>query len=105
MAVTTIQREYERYSHVPIDCVGVKADVQGYEWEVLQGMGDLLSKVAFLELELSPTNVYKNQHLMPETLVHLRSFGLNLVLTDNAYRVASGRALQMNCIFARGNET
>jgi len=80
----------------------VKIDVQGFERDVLEGATDSLSRVALIEMELSPRGVYDGQMLIVEALQRLEAAGLVLAVVENLFREAdSGRSLQFNGIFVR----
>ena len=56
----------------------VKIDVQGCEYEVLEGFGDLLDYVLGIELEAHFYEVYKNQKLLADIIQMLKKRGLYL---------------------------
>lgn len=57
----------------------VKVDVQGYELEVLQGMGSLLESVVCLEAETSLVRFYRHQATFSELQQFLDLHGFDLV--------------------------
>lgn len=63
--------------------VGVKLDVQGYEWHVLSGARALLSKAAFVEVELLLTTYYTGQARVDQIISLLYESGLRLAGTDH----------------------
>jgi FkbM family methyltransferase len=78
---------------VPVDCVRydelfaqgevptpdvIKIDVQGFEYEVLQGFGDLLHTCLGVELEAHLYPVYKGQKLFGDLVALLGGYGMVL---------------------------
>lgn len=55
------------------DCLVL--DVQGVEWEVLHGCGELLKQFKFLSIELSETPVYKGEHSAQKVIDYLVTQG------------------------------
>lgn len=56
----------------------IKIDVQGLEYEVLEGMGNKLSDVLAIELETQFYPIYKNQKLIGDIVALLEKFGFAL---------------------------
>jgi FkbM family methyltransferase len=56
----------------------IKIDVQGFEYEVLQGFGGLLQNVLAIELETHVYQIYKDQKLMHDLIAFLADFGFVL---------------------------
>jgi len=56
----------------------LKADVQGYELEVLRGAERLLDRINDLVLELSFTELYRGQPLVSEVVCYLHDHGFRL---------------------------
>lgn len=82
--------------------VAVKIDVQGFERDVLAGMPRLLEAVPYVELELSPREVYHGQMLMSEALEVMESHGFVLAVVENLFRLPhNGQSLQFNGVFLR----
>lgn len=80
----------------------LKADVQGFELEVLEGAGDLLRRVELIELELSFVPLYQGAPSLARMFEYLeqRSFfpvSIDPVVTNPR----NGCVLQTNAIFAR----
>lgn len=80
----------------------LKADVQGYELQVLQGSKELLRMLVGLQLELSLVPLYEGQELFPALIDRVLQEGFNIWgimpgLADNS----SGRLLQADVIFFR----
>jgi FkbM family methyltransferase len=56
----------------------IKIDVQGYEYEVLQGFGGLLQDCIGIELETHVYPIYRNQKLLHHLIAYLADFGFVL---------------------------
>lgn len=56
----------------------IKIDVQGFEYEVLQGFGDLLHSCLGIELEAHVYPIYKGQKLLGDLVSLLAGYGLVL---------------------------
>ncbi len=66
-----------RAGRVPAPDV-VKLDVEGYEYEVLEGFGDLLGNCLGIETEAWFTPVYRDTKLLHRLVEHLGAFGMVL---------------------------
>lgn len=62
----------------PADRVFLKLDVQGYEYNVLQGAQHLLKRVVGIQLELSLVPLYEGEHLFHPMLHYLEEHGFDL---------------------------
>lgn len=62
---------------VPLPDV-IKIDVQGFEYEVLQGFGELLDSCLGVELEAHMYPIYKGQRLLGDLVALLAEYGLVL---------------------------
>ena len=86
----------------PKNVVFLKIDVQGYEFEVLEGAKDTLSAVKGMQLELSLAALYREQKLFIEMLDHIKSFGFELFDLEPVFRdISTGKLLQLDGIFLR----
>ena len=80
----------------------LKIDVQGYEFEVLNGATEVLKEVDILITELSFIELYKGQKLFDE--VYRKLFGSGFTFIGNLsqiYDPHSGKVLQSNAIFRK----
>lgn len=78
----------------------IKIDTQGYEYNVLIGAADTLKKTKVLQLELSLTELYKGQKLLPELIDMMISLGFELWGLEPAFVDSrTGRMLQVDAIF------
>jgi FkbM family methyltransferase len=86
----------------PQDRVFLKADVQGFELEVLKGAAGTLDQVFGLELELSLLPLYEGAPSISDLLAHLDEAGFNLQSVESGYRdVSTGQLLQLDGLFER----
>ena len=80
--------------------IGLKIDVQGYEMEVLRGSREVLSKIDFIQLEMSLTELYKEQVIYFEIDEYLRNFGFTLWGMIPGFRDSrNGRLLQYDGLY------
>ena len=80
----------------------LKADVQGYEAEVLEGAAGILPTVRLVEFELSIVELYEGQPLLRDMLNLLAESGFELVLLEPGYQdPRDGTILQFDGIFQR----
>jgi len=77
VTVTTIAALVASHGIDPATAM-LKADVQGFEWAVLDGAGAALEDFAVLLLELSLMELYDGQPLLPEFIARLTSTGHTL---------------------------
>lgn len=82
--------------------VFLKVDVQGYEYQVLQGCRTLFPRIAGVQLELSLVPLYEGQALFSGLSDYMRQQGFDIWgilpgLVDNS----SGRLLQTDVVFFR----
>ena len=97
--VTTIDDFVEQQEINEIDIL--KIDVQGYEFNVIQGAHRLILKngvkVIYLEIIIQPT--YKNQKHLDEVLNLLRSYDFSLYNVYNLSYDSFGSLRQLDAIF------
>jgi len=86
----------------PTDSIYLKADVQGYERDVLSGARETLNQVVLVELELSLCTLYEGQAPYYELMQVLDGLGYDPVALDNEFvEPGTGRVLQINAMFER----
>jgi FkbM family methyltransferase len=82
--------------------LGVKVDVQGYESQVLDGAIRSVTRIGYLEMELSLAPVYDGEPLYREMLDRLTSMGFRLAMVEPVWPdIRTGEALQFNGMFLR----
>lgn len=86
-------------------CDFLKADVQGYELEVLRGAEETLRQVTGCELEVSFIEIYENQPLFAEVDQHMRARGFFLADLERFWwtRLAVPEEFQQRGSMAYGN--
>lgn len=82
----------------------IKIDTQGFEWQVLDGAGEMLKQARGLMCELSLVPLYEGQHLWMEILHRLEAEGFTLWAIQKGFTdPQDGRSLQIDVIFFRMN--
>lgn len=79
----------------------LKIDVQGYEFEVLQGCEDILQKFSHLYIECSFVQLYEGQPLAHEIIAWLESRNFILSSIHNLYYAKDGMAIQGDFLFSK----
>lgn len=78
----------------------LKIDTQGFEMNVLKGSRQSLSKIAFIQLEMSVEPLYTNETLFYEMYSYLINAGFELFTFENGIRnPKNGKLLQLDGIF------
>lgn len=78
----------------------IKIDTQGFEWHVLDGASESLSKAKGVLCELSLIPLYEGQHLWLETIDRLGNLGFKLWAIQSGFtNINTGRTLQIDAIF------
>jgi FkbM family methyltransferase len=81
----------------------VKLDVQGYELEVLRGLGDLLGDVDFVLLEVAVIPYNEGAPLMVEVLGWMEDRGFVVHDLAGETRLPDGTLAQVDVLFARSD--
>jgi FkbM family methyltransferase len=90
----------------PHERAWLKADVQGFELEVLRGAADTLDQVFAMELELSLFPLYDGGASIQEVLAYVDDAGFNLLSVENGFRDGkTGQLLQVDGLFGRREVT
>lgn len=99
--ITTIDKIAARYfgdAKKPF----LKIDTQGYEWQVLDGATDTLSRIYGVQMEVSLIPLYEGQRLWLESLRRLEDEGFTLWSIEPAFvDPSSGQTLQLDAVFFR----
>lgn len=84
------------------DRILIKIDTQGYEWNVLDGSPEILSRAQAVLIELSIVPLYEKQHLWRDCIARLESLGFTLWALEPVFIDATnGKMLQMDGLFVR----
>ena len=85
-----------------LDDAYLKIDTQGFEREVLMGLGDQLSSMKAVQLELPLRLLYEGQATMVEILewMHQRGFQVAMV-KENGFDWTAMRLLEVDMVFVR----
>lgn len=101
--VETLDSVWQQY-YTQGDRLMLKIDVQGFEFEVLEGAKTLLSKCEFVLLELSTTTLYRGQKLYFEFDEFLRSNNYEIFnVFPHFWDKSSGRLLQFDGLYKHRN--
>lgn len=80
----------------------LKIDTQGFEWQVLDGCGQLLQDFKGVLCELSLASLYEEQHLWKEVMERFNDNGFDLWAIQPGFTDPhTGQTLQINAIFFR----
>ena len=79
----------------------LKADVQGYELEVLDSATGILPSVVGLQLEISLVPLYEGAPSFIDVLERTRNLGFDLVGLEPGFTALDGRLLQADGLFER----
>jgi FkbM family methyltransferase len=82
----------------------IKIDVQGGEWNVIQGGPELFSKCSAIILEAHFIPIYKGQKTIDEILQILRPMGFRLIKIETGGEAFDGEIVEANCIFVKETE-
>lgn len=82
----------------------VKIDVQGFELKVLKGLGELLTHVHCIELEVALVRLYRLQPHLVEIVDFLRSSGFGLVRLASMGLYGDREMLEFNGFWVRQDE-
>lgn len=79
----------------------LKIDTQGFEGEVLQGAGDLVGRLAAIQLELSFVELYDGQLLFDDLVSSMATHGYRIQQLEPGISDPDGRMLQVDGLFVR----
>ena len=80
----------------------IKIDTQGFEWQVLDGAKEMLSKARGVLIEMSLVELYEGQKLWHEIMERLEANGFTLWSLQPAFIDSdNGRTLQLDGLFFR----
>jgi FkbM family methyltransferase len=82
----------------------IKIDTQGYEWQVLSGIGSLWEKVAGITCEMSLVPLYDGQKSWLEIISFMETKGFEVWALQQGFTdMNRGRTLQIDGVFYRKN--
>jgi len=79
----------------------LKIDVQGFEYEVIEGIGALADAIEWVFVETSFVELYRGQRLHEEVADLLSRLGYDLAIEHNPTHDERGRKVQADVLFAR----
>lgn len=79
----------------------LKVDVQGHEYEAIEGAAGILGAFAQVVVEVSFAQLYEDQKLAGDVTALLHDAGFALVGVFNVRRARSGACLQADFLFER----
>jgi len=79
----------------------LKMDTQGFDLEVLRGVGHLTDKISLLQSELSVTPIYDDMPHYTQALEYYESLGFALMNLYIVNRAGHGGVLEYDCLMAR----
>jgi FkbM family methyltransferase len=99
--IRTLREIYDEYV-VAGDQVFLKVDTQGFERQVMAGLGDDLSLWPVIQLELSLTPLYEGEASLSAMIIYLESLGYSLyAIFPTFWSRPSYQLRQADCIFTR----
>jgi FkbM family methyltransferase len=89
----------------PADRIFVKIDTQGYERQVLAGLGSLWNRVAGFHIEMSLLPLYEGEMLFDQIIALLKEHGFEAyLLYDTSFSKVLKRQLQLDGVFFRSQK-
>ncbi len=84
------------------DTVLLKLDVQGAEWNILEGATELLKKVKIIFMEASFNTLYDNSLLFTDVIIKMNSLGFKVKGIENVSQsLVDGTYLQCDAYFIK----
>lgn len=77
----------------------LKLDVQGFELAILRGLGDMLTEIHVIELEVAFVATYAGQPLVQEVIDFLVDKGFGMIHIGAFGVAGTGAAIQANALF------
>ena len=81
----------------------IKIDVQGFELETLKGASNLLPNVDYIILEVSNSEMYKNQPTEDVLVDYLKNFNFKILKSNNWTKIKKTNFVQRDIIFKKNN--
>jgi len=82
--------------------LGLKIDVQGFEEQVLNGAPETLARSRYVDIELTPVEMYEGQILMLDLMRRMEEEGFTLLAMEDTYNdMRTGQVLAYNGVYCR----
>lgn len=89
-------------SLVPEETILLKLDVQGAEWNILEGAKELIKKVKIVFMEVSFHTLYDNSILFTDIIIKMNSLGFKVKGIENVSQsLVDGTYLQCDAYFIK----
>jgi FkbM family methyltransferase len=79
----------------------VKIDAQGFDFDIISGNSELLSKCAGLQIEAGTSALYKGERSMTEMLTLVNNLGFRLSRLFSGYEPSKFAPRYFDCVFVR----
>lgn len=97
IAISTLDRQLKILNVNPNSAL-LKLDVQGFEYEVLKGARDSLSKIPYCFFEVSLVQMYRNEGSLLDLLNYLSNFGHEVIDIFRGTKSDKGVLLQVDVL-------
>jgi hypothetical protein len=81
----------------------LKMDTQGFDNQVINGVGNFLTQVLGIQSELSVVPLYEGMEHYTDTLAYYERLGFSLMDLFVVSRAQNGQIVEYDCIMARTN--
>lgn len=82
----------------------LKIDTQGFEREVLLGLGDILPRIKAVQMELPLRELYRGQATMVEMIEWMKARGFEIAMAkENGFDWRAMRLLELDVVFVRAD--
>jgi hypothetical protein len=86
----------------PEDVIHLKIDTQGYERFVVEGAGEMLSRIGSVRMEVAVSEVYLGETILPDMITLMNGLGYVLIEAWDAWRhPETGEVLHFDLLFRR----
>ena len=79
----------------------LKIDVQGYELEVLKGSDKILSKIDYLLIEVTDSEMYINQPISTEIIEYLKNKNFHIIKENVHLKIDNTNIVQKDLLFKK----
>ena len=81
----------------------LKIDTQGNDFETLISMGNFISNVNFIKIEMPCINLYNSSYNHWDIMEHLKNNNFKPVYFENISRTKKGNLIEYDCLFEKNN--